>query len=48
MSTALGGRRGDVSLGHLVEIIDILVDGEGGLAADQLLALQQLGPHGDE
>ena len=25
-----------------------MADGEGGLAADQLLALQQLGPHGDE
>ena len=48
MSTDLGGRRNDVSTGHLVEIIDIWADGEGGLAADQLLALQQLGPHGDE
>ena len=48
MSTGLGGSCNDVSTEHLVEIIDILADGEGGLAADQLLALQQLRPHGDE
>ena len=48
MSTDLGGRRSDVLTGDLVEIIDILADGEGVLAADQLFALQQLGPHGDE